>query len=412
MRLETISSQAPVISAKEPFARVDKTTDFAPRVTELRQWRMAPVHRRCCPPLTSSNERNRWKRMLKNVGQMDPLPLSSDSSDLQKFRHWHDVGHRVRTRDGHPEKIATRHGEHRFTLRLDSGHEIFAHESELTPEDLPSTGHRAVSSKSSAAGFTKTLLSQFDGLRTADVSAHDRAFIDSAIQRAEDGAYATNPFDCDGRDDPEPIQCLKIMMEKYSVGKSTGGDTFVKAHCGDRVGQLIQTAIDGLHAGKNIIMPAECRGAFERVPSLQSLIPSGRICFDCAGLPSQDGTWQAHRRGRSKRPSWVLVSVGVLQPNGRSVDASRFDSPVKPLYQRRNEMKTWAIATIIKIEIKTSNDRSPRSRRFDDTAVRGIGPISFRPKAPTPAICFNHSVTPMNITFFAGSPCEKTASFA
>jgi hypothetical protein len=56
-----------------------------------------------------------------------------------------------------------------------------------------------------------------------------------------------------------------------------------KASGGDRVDDLIKKALDGLRAGKSIILPAECRIAFARVPALQALVASGRICFDYAG---------------------------------------------------------------------------------------------------------------------------------
>jgi hypothetical protein len=222
--------------------------------------------------------------MLNNAGAMDPFGNALDGS-LSKFSHYFDNGQDVRVKaTGHRGKIVGRAvgSEHHFHVRLDSGHEVRAHRDELEPSDFPSAHHGPVSSKTSTPGFAKTLLSQFDGLRTADVSAHDQVIIERERRKIETGAYAANPLDIDGTDDPEPIRLLKVIKEKYP-DKSSVGDTFVKAHGGDRVGQLIERAIAGLNAGKNIVMPPECRAAFERMPSLRALVESGRICFDYAG---------------------------------------------------------------------------------------------------------------------------------
>jgi hypothetical protein len=182
--------------------------------------------------------------MLKNVGAMDPFGGALDGS-LSKWNHLHEEKSRVRVKEtGHCGRIEAinAHGGH--VVRLDSGHTIEATDDELEPEDWH--GHRSrptPSSKSRTVDFAKTMLSKFDGLRTADVSERDRVLIDSAIRQVEDGAFAnaTNPFagldDTDA--DPPPITLLKIIQSKYET--SSGGG-HVRKSGGRRPGRAAHRA--------------------------------------------------------------------------------------------------------------------------------------------------------------------------
>jgi hypothetical protein len=75
--------------------------------------------------------------------------------------------------------------------------------------------------------FSKVLLAPFNGLRTAKVSEHDRALIDSAIRQVEDGAFVMSPFAGldDTADDPEPIRLLQVSLPKWdSYDKASSAD--------------------------------------------------------------------------------------------------------------------------------------------------------------------------------------------
>jgi hypothetical protein len=85
-------------------------------------------------------------------------------------------------------------------------------------------------------------------------------------------------------DSGHEVQCLdsEVVPEDFEDLRGTGGaSTKVLSKGASRnVDDLIEAAIEGLRAGKNIIMPPECRPRFARVPVLQKMVEAGRICFD------------------------------------------------------------------------------------------------------------------------------------
>jgi hypothetical protein len=111
------------------------------------------------------------------------------------------------------------------------------------------------------------------------VSAADSALIRRCAKNIETSRISVDPIPLGDHED-ESFTTLRIMREKYA---KHADNVLQKASGGDRVDDLIKKAVYGLRAGKNIILPAECRIAFARVPALQALVASGRICFDYNG---------------------------------------------------------------------------------------------------------------------------------
>lgn len=114
------------------------------------------------------------------------------------------------------------------------------------------------------------------------VSIRDCVLIKRCAENIENSRIVTSPFGLSDFED-ESFKNLRCLLEKYGKHYPDNVDVLQKASGGDRVDDLIKKAVNGLRAGKNIILPAECRIAFARVPALQALVASGRICFDYAG---------------------------------------------------------------------------------------------------------------------------------
>ena len=115
------------------------------------------------------------------------------------------------------------------------------------------------------------------------VSTSDRVLIKRCLDNIEHNRIVSDPFaGVDGYED-ENFRNLRIMAGKYARTSASADSALHKTAGGDYVDELIKAAVDGLRAGQNIILPAECRIPFMRVPSLKTLVASGRICFDYAG---------------------------------------------------------------------------------------------------------------------------------
>ncbi len=160
-----------------------------------------------------------------DLRKYDPLPVDEP---IRKFSHMLEEGQRVRVKEtGHQGKLEVINAHQGHVVMLDSGHRVECRDYELEPENFQSR-HESASAK--ASDFAKSY-------------------------------------------DPIPLE----------PPGGTGAAVLHKAAGGDYVDELIKAAVDGLNAGHNIVLPSECRIPFMRVPSLKTLVASGRICFDYAG---------------------------------------------------------------------------------------------------------------------------------
>jgi hypothetical protein len=117
-------------------------------------------------------------------------------------------------------------------------------------------------------------------MESENVSDHDRVLIKRAMDNIAECRVVTDPF---GEIEDHNTYILRIMAEKYASTSASADNALHKAAGGAYVDELIKAAVDGLHAGHNIILPPECRIPMMLVPSLKTLVASGRICFDYAG---------------------------------------------------------------------------------------------------------------------------------
>lgn len=156
----------------------------------------------------------------------DPFPLPE--AYLEKFEHHFEEGQRIRVKaDGRKGKIETinRHGG--INIKLDSGHMVEAHKSEIEPEDFPHV--EPARSKASDAmaqsleGFVQKSAGLMHALKGGSVSASDQALIRRSLEQIRSGAYVNSPYGDLSIDGPH--RSLEIMAEKYS-GTATSGDTF------------------------------------------------------------------------------------------------------------------------------------------------------------------------------------------
>jgi hypothetical protein len=264
------------------------------------------------------------KKMAIKIADLDPLPLG-DEGPLTKFRHHLKIGDRVKCIEtGHCGKVVNLDDKNRIHVALDGGFNVYGRPDEFEPEQFGSArtdsaqvspvlkafdplpiGDEPTEPEPAASPAAQQLLAPFlkasgglqKALEAGTVSAHDCFLIKRCVENVENARIVVDPFGGIGGYEDENITTLRVMSEKYADTLGTVSDDALhkrleaevvrgaphKAAGGDRVDELIRGAVDGLNAGHNIILPPECRIPFMRVPSLKTLVASGRICFDYAG---------------------------------------------------------------------------------------------------------------------------------
>jgi preprotein translocase subunit YajC len=106
---------------------------------------------------------------------------------------------------GQPGKIVDARSDSRLGVKLDTGHLIYCHESDLVPAYF--------------APVASTVKILGRALDSGAVSVHDRVRIEACLEKVRTGNYATSPFGerlCDS-----PVRSLEIYAEKYQASDTS-----------------------------------------------------------------------------------------------------------------------------------------------------------------------------------------------